>query len=73
MLYVSKGGKGKEANVEEKEGGRRRENQGEKEVGEKVDKKNRSVSLKSEGEENWQNEDVESSPGLEGRTRSGGE
>ena len=70
MLYVSKGG---EADGEEKEGGRRRKNHGEEEVREEVDKKNRGVALKSVGEEDGQNENVGSSPGPEGRTRSGGE
>ncbi len=73
MLYVSKGGKGKDADGEEKEGGRRRKNQGEEEVGEEVDKKNRGVALKSVDEEYGQNANVGSSPGPEGRTRSGGE
>ena len=38
MLYVSRGGKGKEAEGEEKEGGRGREDQGEEEVGKEANK-----------------------------------
>ena len=72
MLYVSKGGKGKEAEGEEKEGGRGREDQGEEEVGKEVDKKNRGVALKGVGEEDGQNNCVGSSPSPEGGTSSGG-
>ena len=72
MLYVSKGRKGKEADGEEKEGGRGREDQGEEEVRKEVDKKNRGVALKSVGEEDGQNNFVGSSPSPEGGTSSGG-
>ena len=58
MLYVSKGGKGKEADGEEKEGGRGREDQGEEEGRKEVDTKNRGVALKSVGEEDGQNNNV---------------
>ncbi len=72
MLYVSKGGKGKEAEGEEKEGGRGREDQGEQEVRKEVDKENRGVALKRVGEEDGQNDYMGSSPGPEGGTSSGG-
>ena len=68
VLYVGKGGKRKEANGEEREGRQRREQEGEEEVGEKVDKKSGSTVLKGVGEEDGQDEHVESSPGSEGRT-----
>ena len=72
MLYVSKGGKGKEADGEEKEGGREREDQGEEEVRKEIDKKDRGVALKSVGEEDGQNDNVGSNPGPEGGASSGG-
>ena len=70
---MGKGGKGKEADGEEKEGGRRRETKGKEEVGKEIDKQSRGMVLKGVGEEDGQDENMGSSPGSEGRTRGGGE